>query len=38
MNEDSATLSLDLANNFPEAEESQTRHKETTPQNTQAVQ
>ena len=34
--EDSATLSLDLANDFPEAEESQTRHKETTPRNIQA--
>ena len=31
MTEDSATLFADLANNFPEAEESQTRHKEPTP-------
>ena len=36
MTEDSVTLSLDLANDFPEAEESQTRHKETTPKNIQA--
>ena len=35
MTEDSATLSLGLANDFPEAEESQTRHKETTSKNTQ---
>ena len=34
--EDSATLSLDLANDFPEAEESQIRHKESTPKNIQA--
>ena len=31
MTKDSAKLSLDLANDFPEAEESQTRHKEPTP-------
>ena len=31
MTEDSDTLFLDLANNFPQAEESQTRHKESTP-------
>ena len=34
--EDLATLSLDLANDFPEAEESQIRHKEPTPKNIQA--
>ena len=31
MTEDSETLSLDLANDFPEAEESQTLHKEPSP-------
>ena len=31
--DDSATLSLDLANDFPEAEESQIRNKEPTPKN-----
>ena len=36
MTEDSATLSLDLANNFPEAEEIQARNKEPTPKNIQA--
>ena len=36
MTEDSATLSLDLAKDFPEAEESQARHKETTSKNIQA--
>ena len=36
MTEDSAALSLDLANNFPEAEEIQTRNKEPTPKNIQA--
>ena len=36
MTEDSSTLSLDLANDFPEAEESQIRHKEPTPINIQA--
>ena len=36
MTEDSATLSLDLANDFPEAEEIQTRNKEPTPKNIQA--
>ena len=30
MTEDSATLSLNLSNQFPEAEESQTRHREPT--------
>ena len=34
--EDSATHSLNLANDFPEAEESQTQHKETTPKNIRA--
>ena len=33
MTEDSATLSLDLANGFPDAEESQIQHKEPTPKN-----
>ena len=33
MTEDSATLSLDLANDFAEAEEIQTRNKEPTPKN-----
>ena len=33
MTEDSATLSLDLANDFAEAEENQTQHKEPTPKN-----
>ena len=36
MAEDSASLSLDLANDFAEAEESQIRHKEPTPKNIQA--
>ena len=36
MTEDSAALSLDLANDFPEAEEIQTRNKEPTPKNIQA--
>ena len=36
MTKDSAALSLDLANNFPEAEEIQTRNKEPTPKNIQA--
>ena len=31
MTEDSETLFLDLANNFPEAEDSQTQHKESAP-------
>ena len=31
MAKDSEALSLELANNFPQAEESQTRHKEPTP-------
>ena len=31
MAKDSETPSLDLANNFPQAEESQTRHKEPAP-------
>ena len=33
MTDVSAILSLDLANDFPEAEEIQTRHKEPTPKN-----
>ena len=37
MAEDSVTLSLDLANDFSEAEETQTRNKETTPKNIQAI-
>ena len=36
MTDDSATISLDLANDFPEAEEIQTRNKEPTPKNIQA--
>ena len=36
MTEHSATLSLDLANDFPEADEIQTRNKEPTPKNIQA--
>ena len=36
MTKDSAILSLDLANDFPEAEGSQIRHKERTPKNNQA--
>ena len=36
MTEDSAPLSLDLANDFPEAEEIQARNKEPTPKNIQA--
>ena len=36
MTEDSAALSSDLANDFPEAEESQARHIETTPKHIQA--
>ena len=36
MTKDSAALSLDLANDFSEAEESQTRHKEPTSKNIQA--
>ena len=36
MTEDSSTLSVDLANNFPEAEEIQARNKEPTPKNIQA--
>ena len=35
MAEDSAALSLDLANDFSEAEESQARHKEPIPKNIQ---
>ena len=31
MTEDSATLFLDLASNFPQAEKSQKRHKDPTP-------
>ena len=38
MAEDSVKLSLDLANDFPEPEETQTRNKETTPKNIQSVQ
>ena len=33
MTEDSATLSLDLANDFPEPKEIQTRNKEPAPKN-----
>ena len=36
MTKDSAILSLDLANDFPEAEGSQIQHKERTPKNNQA--
>ena len=36
MTEDSASLSLDLANDFLEAEESERRHKKPTPKNIQA--
>ena len=36
MTEDSVTLSLDLANDFPETEKSQTRHKEPIPRTIQA--
>ena len=36
MTEDSATLSLDLANDFPEAKESQARYTEATPKDIQA--
>ena len=38
MTEDSAAVSLGLAKDFPEAEKTQTRHKEPTPKNIQAVQ
>ena len=38
MTEDSATLSWDLADDFPETEEIQTRNKEPTPKNIQVVQ
>ena len=36
MTEDSAALSLDLANDFPEAEDIQTRNNEPTPKTVQA--
>ena len=36
MAEDSETLSLDLVNNFPQEEESQTRHKDPTSKNIKA--
>ena len=36
MTDNSATISLDLANDFPEAEEIQTRNNEPTPKNIQA--
>ena len=36
MTEDLATLSLDLANDFPEAEKTHMQHKEPTPKNIQA--